>query len=214
MSFLDDVLNLWRAKPDFSPAEIARAAEWAKAQAFNAAGVYRKRTLETLHDLVTKAIREGWDVRKFQDSAADAVARFKSGSYADMFYRTNTASAEAAGNYATMFDGYDKVVAPYWKFHAVHDSRNDSDEKCPNTMCRWLDGRVFAKADQAAMPFLSPVHWMCRCYVTDLTEREVRNKSLRITAGSEIPFRPPEGWDFNRLALVPPIFNRELRKAS
>ena len=210
MSFLSTVLALWNKRKVFTPDEIAGAEEWARAQAFTLSDVWAKKTLTAMRRVLAKAIEEGWTVQKFRAAATDVLARFKSGSYADLVYRVSSSQAEAAGNYSKMFNEERVGIVPFWRYVAVLDSRNDAEDECPDMICRGLHGKVFSKTDAKASHLLPPLHFNCRCFAVDMTEHEVQKQGRVITKASSLKYHPPEGWDYDRRALVPSIFGRSI----
>jgi len=96
--------------------------------------------------------------------------------------------------YAAMFETKNAAAWQYWRFLAIKDSRNSSNEDCPDTRCRWLDGKVFAKNDEAARQFLPPVHPGCRCMVQEVGGRLLERRGWTVSIGTDIPFPPiPNG---------------------
>jgi SPP1 gp7 family putative phage head morphogenesis protein len=170
------------------------------------AGTWDKRALTSVQALVEKAIAEGWGVQRFREAAAEVVTRFSSGSYADLVYRVSTSQAEAAGRYSRFFSPERIDAIPCWRFVAVRDSRNDDDDECPDMICRKLHGKVFAKADATARNLLPPLHFNCRCFAVQVTDGERKRRKLTVSIGSRMGVRPPEGWDYDKLALVPNLF--------
>jgi SPP1 gp7 family putative phage head morphogenesis protein len=138
-------------------------------------------------------------MKEFKDAAAETLSRFNDGNYAEVVFRTNVSNAAAAGRYEEMFAPEYVDEAPYWEFAAVTDARNDADDECPDTRCRWLNGKTFRKDDTAAQAFLPPLHFQCRCMTIERTEMELKGA---VMSGDRIPFSPVSGWGGNRLTSL------------
>lgn len=201
---LDRVLALWLKRKLITPEQAAALADQMRGQVFSLAGEWREKVLEKVRDILTKALEEGWSATEFRKAAASVLERFTDGSYAEMFFRTNVANSRAAGRYEEMFSPEYAEVAPYWEFRAVTDARNDADDECPDTRCRWLNGKTFRKDDAAAQAFLPPLHFQCRCMSVERTRDSVRGE---VMSGDAIPFDPVDGWGGNRLLSLTRLFS-------
>lgn len=118
--------------------------------------------------------------------------------YSDLVYRQTWANATAEGRDMALFDDEYLERAPYWRFLAIEDSRNDSRDECPDTICRSLDGMLFEKKDASAQLFLPPLHFQCRCEAQELTAAEAKRRGLTPRAGSSISLRPASGFGGRR----------------
>jgi len=74
-------------------------------------------------------------------------------------------------------------VAGFWMFDAVKDYQNDTNEKCPELVCRRLDGKVFRKTDLAARKLFPPLHDGCRCTAIEFDEVDLKRMGLRSENG-------------------------------
>lgn len=135
------------------------------------------------------------DLKMPDGKAADA-----SPWYADLVYRQTHANAAAEGRDMALFDDEYLERAPFWRFLAIEDSRNDSRDECPDTICRSLDGLLFEKKDSSAQLFLPPLHFQCRCEAQELTAAEAKRRGLTPRAGSSISLRPASGFGGRRFA--------------
>lgn len=158
---LDRILALWMKRRLITPEQAARVADALRGQVFSLAQQWEEKVLEKVRDVLGKAIAEGWSMKEFKDAAAETLSRFNDGNYAEVVFRTNVSNAAAAGRYEEMFAPEYVDEAPYWEFAAVTDARNDADDECPDTRCRWLNGKTFRKTDTAAQAFLPPLHFQC-----------------------------------------------------
>jgi SPP1 gp7 family putative phage head morphogenesis protein len=192
---LKAMFEAWMAR-EVVPIEVFNAmAEETRASAFSAVVTMNDNQRKRLLDAIGKAIVEGQTVKDLRDAVAPLL---ENPAYADLVYRVNTTNAFNGAKYGDMF-GKLGADYPYWRFNAVMDSRNDEDEECPNTICRALDGKVFAKNDAALRHLLPPVHFQCRCIAEEIGQEEAGT----LTVASSFHLRPASGWDFDKLSLVP-----------
>jgi len=203
---LDRILELWRKRGIVADAAaIERLKRAMTEQAFFLTGEWEEKMLDKIKGLLDKALEEGWTSKEFKDAAAAILDRFNDGSYAEIVFRTNVSTANTAGKVSERWDAEWAEFAPYWKFVAKIDAKNDADDECPDTRCRWLNGRIFAKDDAAASRFIPILHFGCRCDTRDQTRDDVEGKT--ITKGSEIPFEPLPGWDGSRFFSLAKFFS-------
>ena len=201
---LEKILKLFKERGVLtSQAEIDAVRESFQNGSFWIKGEWRKKVLERVKESIRSAMDEGLPYSEWQKTAKEILKRFNDGTYAELVFRTNVTNARATGRYEMMFEPNRMKVAPYWKFSAFIDSKNDTDEKCPDTRCQFLDQRVFAKSDEAAKAFLPPLHFECRCRAIGLPARMVTGI---VTKGSSLPFEPVEGWDGRRFTSLDGMF--------
>lgn len=201
---LDKILTAWFERGLIkSPEELARLKAAMTDQSFFLTGEWNEKVLEKIRTLLGKAIEEGWNAEDFKKAAAEVLKRFNDGSYADVVFATNVATARTAGKVEEMFDPEYAAVVEYWQFVGSKDSHNDEDRECPDTRCRWLAGKVFRKDDPIAAQFIPILHFGCRCDMYELTSEEFTGE---VTKGSEIPFTPLPGWSGTRFTSLAKLF--------
>lgn len=202
---LDRILAMWLKRGLIKSAEeLARLKKAMTDQAFFLTGQWNEKALEKIKGLLGKALEEGWSAKEFKDAATEVISRFTDGSYADVVFKTNVATARTAGQVEEMFDPEYAAVVRYWQFVADVDSHNDENKECPDLRCRWLNGRVFRKDDAIAAQFIPILHFGCRCGMYELTEEEF---SGEVTDGKAIPFEPLPGWSGTRFSALARLFS-------
>lgn len=104
--------------------------------------------------------------------------------------RTNIQTAYSAGRYRRQRETVSDL--PYWRYSAILDSKTRPSHA-------ELDGVVYRADNPIWQTIYPPNGFNCRCSVRALTEREVRNRGLRVLEGTDAPFgfTPDEGWDYN-----------------
>lgn len=191
-----EVADAWFDK-DVVTIDVFRAmTQEAKTKAFSAVRAADDAARQKLKRLVGEAVTKGRTARELY---ADAQEILGDPAYADLVYRVNTSVAFQGGTYREMFGEGPGADYGYWKYIAIRDDRNDEEDECPELICRTLHGKIFAKDDEAAMKFLPPNHFQCRCDVAEVHSDE----NPRVTAGSSIGVRPQKGWDFDGRDLIP-----------
>lgn len=196
---LAEVYDQWIDR-DVVPKEVFDAlSQELKTESFSVAGEMTNVSRQRLLDLLGKAISDGMTIEQWQAATASLI---ESPSYASLVFRTNVSNAFDGAHYAESFGPYGEDY-PAWQFIAWIDSANVTEEGCPGKICRYLDGRVFMKTDEAAMRLLPKVHWGCRCRTRDVPASEV--ETARISRGSAVlaSHQPQDDWDFDKRDLIP-----------
>lgn len=92
-----------------------------------------------------------------------------------LIYRTNLQTAYMAGRWKAQAENADH--RPYLQYVAVMDSRTRPAHKA-------LNGQVYRLDDPVWQYLYPPNGWNCRCRVRALTERQVRDKGLKIESST------------------------------
>ena len=186
---LDEILAKWVERKIITDDEARGISAQAQKESFHLARVWDEQAVKSIKDLIGRVLNNGGlnesgigpglTEREFAELALDVSGRFGEGGwYADLVYRNNVHSARMEGMRQEMFSPEWAAAAPYWQFFAAHDNRNDSDEKCPDMICRKLDKVVFRKSDSTAMKFWPALH-----------HNAVTGDTLVRTARGEVPIR-------------------------
>lgn len=88
-----------------------------------------------------------------------------------IIYTNNIISAYAAGKYKELLEEAD--VAPYWMYNCMMDGRERPEHRA-------LHGKVYRCDDPFWDSFYPPNGWGCRCWVTNLTKRQLDKKGLTV----------------------------------
>lgn len=188
---------------------------YVKSQSFSLAGQWNTDFLDELLNSLSDALLNQVPVKDWLKEADTIFAKFGASEnrprlydgpfpkphYADMVFRTNQSTFQAAGTYAEIFSRKWMAVAPYWLYSGIMDNRIRPEHKA-------LDGRVFRKDDARARRLLPPSSWKCRCQAVELDEEEVKDGGYHVSKGADIPDEdfPPEGWNTDRVAALVPSF--------
>lgn len=212
MGLLEDTIKEWVVKHTLTPRFQAALVDRAKARGSSDAEQLWTSLMTDVNKSLKDAIASGASPKDVKAALADVLGAYGVGGlsmpdgktadtstwYADLVYRQTWANATAEGRDKALFDEEYTERAPFWQFHCVKDSRNDSDDECPDQICRRLDKLVFAKSDIGAQIYLAPLHWQCRCDISELTGAEVKRRGLSVVAGSSIGLTPMAGFGGRR----------------
>lgn len=209
------VRDYWREKKILPSRVFNALVDFEKAKAGSLTGVWNTKFIEEIYGSLTDAFRGGQTLRDWLPRAqaildgfgGDPGTRIYSGDtwsswYADLVFRTNTAEAYAAGRYSEMFNPEWLDKEPYWLYSGILDGRIRPEHQA-------LDGRVFAKDDAEGRRFLPPWDYGCRCTAIPLTQADVDAGGYDIAPGHSVTFSPPEGWNVDRLSIVPDPLREE-----
>lgn len=169
---------------------------WQEAQAlaFTVAKAMRMDVLQTIRDELQTALDDGMMLRDFQKDlepklkelgwwgkheivdADGVVSSVQLGSPWRLrnIYETNLQTSYMAGKYSSFMDN--TAYRPYWQYQTMHDSQVRPSHRA-------LDGLVFAYDDPFWDTHFPPNDWGCRCSVRALSDREVQQRGLDVSAG-------------------------------
>lgn len=200
---LDDVIQKWESRGIITHEQAKYISARAQKEAFHLVGEWSDEAVKSIKDLVQRTFdnggigEAGLSDKEFDELARGVSSRFEDGWYRDLVIRNNVHSAQMEGRREEMFSKEWATAAPFWQFRCVHDTRNDDDEKCPNMICRTLDGAVFAKSDGGAMKFWPALHHACRCLVVELDRAGMKRLGLTVSTLADFPgLEPQEGFGY------------------
>lgn len=214
---LKDTLALWRRRKILNSKRFGKLADELKGQAGRLAGVWQTRFVEAVYGSLFDAMAGGLTLQEWIPKAqslldqygADTGVRIFSGEewspwYSDLVFRNANAAATAGGRYAEMFSREWIRRAPFWLYDAINDSRTRPDHLA-------LDGMVFRKDDAAARKYLPPIDHNCRCAAEETDQLDVDEGGYKITRGTSVDVKLPDGWDADRVASLVPEALRNLK---
>ena len=217
---LDATIEVWRKK-NIIPGNLFKALDpIMKGESWSLARQWNTLFLDEMFQSLTNAIITGRTVREWAQDAQPIIVKYGGAEaapalidglgemaphYADMVYRTNSATFYAAGRYAEMFSRDWMAISPYWMYSAIHDSRTRPAHSA-------LDGLVFAKDDTRGRSLLPPLYYdpyNCRCIAIEMSADDIRAGGYKVTSGvdaSNLPLtddkgRPMLGKDGNPLTV-------------
>lgn len=165
--------------------------EDAHTKAFTISKMADAQLLKDSKQIIDKAISEGWGTDKAErelkrlyikkgwwgkridvDSKGNAkVVQLGSPRRVRTIFRTNLETAISAQRYLDQLEDVD--FAPYWEYKAVLDNRTRPSHRA-------LNGKVFRYDDEFWDKFYPPNGWGCRCYVVNLTEKQLKQAGLSV----------------------------------
>lgn len=165
--------------------------EDAHTKAFTISKMADAQLLKDSKQIIDKAISEGWGTDKAErelkrlyikkgwwgkridvDSKGNAkVVQLGSPRRVRTIFRTNLETAISAQRYLDQLEDVD--FAPYWEYKAVLDNRTRPAHRA-------LNGKVFRYDDEFWDKFYPPNGWGCRCYVVNLTEKQLKQAGLTV----------------------------------
>jgi SPP1 gp7 family putative phage head morphogenesis protein len=101
---------------------------------------------------------------------------------------TNNNISLSAGRYRQMVANAKE--RPYWQYIQL-------DRPTKRAEHAKLHGRVFRWDDPIWDTIWPPNGWHCLCYIKPLTEAEFKPSGLKLSTGSDVDFKPQEGWAYN-----------------
>jgi len=178
-------------------------------KAFTVAKAMNMDVLQSIRDVVDKAISEGITFEQFQYELEPTLKKLgwwgkqamfdNEGNIIDVqlgspkrlqtIYETNLGVAYSVGRYQGMIENVDN--RPYWQYVAVMDSNTrDSHRK--------LNGKVYPADHPFWDTYYPPNDWGCRCHVRALTKEQLKEKGLVVE--KRMPNKenlPPDEWNYN-----------------
>lgn len=148
-----------------------------QAKAFTVSGYSSLEILNTFLDTLAKAVEEGETKETFlermngflEENGYKGINPWK----ADVIFRTNIQTAYNAGHYKSMTDPAAKKLRPYWQYLTAADG-NVREEHAV------MHGRVYHCDDPIWEIWYPPNGFRCRCTVVTLSERQLKQRGLRV----------------------------------
>lgn len=165
----------------------------AKKRAFTISGIARRDMLETAHDEVTRAIREGVGGKELRARLAE---RFTASGWTplkpsrvDLVFRNATMGAYASGRHAQMTQPHVLAARPYWQVLGANDDATRPAH-------RRIHGKVFAHDDDVWKRTHGgpPLGHNCRCRKVSRSEADLERLGLKVSVGGDHRDVPDEGW--------------------
>jgi SPP1 gp7 family putative phage head morphogenesis protein len=177
----EEAVSYFGDKLPLKPSEFYKLADEYRNKAFTVSGYSKIQVLNKFHDELLKAIEEGTTLRDFKDSMNEflenkgykGITNFQ----ADNIFRTNIQTSYQVGHYRQMTSPEVLRLRPYWEYDAVGDKHTR-----PSHLA--MDGRVFRADDPVWDIWYPPNGFRCRCGVKTLSERQVRERGLKVETGA------------------------------
>jgi len=176
-------------KPSFAWQDVWQGEH---AKAFTVAKMMREDLLADVYEGVTRALAEGRTLQQFQaelepllrakgwwgratmeDPLTGALRDVQLGSHRRLriIYETNMRTARAAGTWSQI--QRTKKLLPYLRYSAVQDAKTRPEHAA------W-HGTVLPVDDDWWNTHYPPNGWNCRCAVTQMSERELKRRGLKV----------------------------------
>jgi hypothetical protein len=176
-----------------------------KKRAFTFAGTAKKDMLDTVHAELTKRLKSGTlDLREFKKFAKERMESAgwtpSSPTHVETIFRTNVASAMAAGRVADQTQPAVMAALPFWQIIGVR--KRTEQREARQRLTHWKASGIVLPANhefwQKAYP---PFGYSCRCRVVSRTAGYIRRNNLAI---GPVPVGLPDpGFTSGIRGLVP-----------
>lgn len=174
-----EALEFWRAKVRLPPKEFYALAESHRVRAFTVSGLARADMIHEIYRSMGRALESGETFEEWKKSLPHIWEENgwtgKRAWRVDNIFRTNIQTAYNAGRYKQMMEVSEG--RPYWQYSAVNDSRTRPTHRA-------LHGRVYRHDSPFWDTFYPPNGFRCRCKVKTLSERQVRERGLKVWDGN------------------------------
>jgi SPP1 gp7 family putative phage head morphogenesis protein len=190
MSFAQ-ALRHFESKRVVSKPVFDRLVEQARARAFTIAGAANDAMLDLFRTELARQISQGGDLRGFEkfvsERAESAGWTPANPSHVETIYRTQVVDAYGAGRREHATQPEVLAARPYWQIRTVKDARQRSNHSA-------VDGYVLAADDPFWTSAYPPFGFSCRCRVTTLSAKQVKDRGLTVRTGADISDLPDKGF--------------------
>ena len=157
--------------------EFYKLAEEYQARAFTVSNYSKADIVRQFYELLKRCLADGLTLEDFRREANEFLRK---AGYQDLtpfraenIFRTNIQTAYQVGHYQSMTTPTTKRLRPYWQYLAV-------DDKKTRPAHRAMNGRVFPADSPVWDTWYPPNGFKCRCTVVTLSERQVRERGLKV----------------------------------
>lgn len=183
-----EAVKFLEGKTALTKEEYQELSEECRAKAFTVSGYTSLEVLQEFLDTLTKAVEDGTTLEQFREDmngfleehGYEGINPWK----AATIFRTNVQSAYQAGHYKSMTDPTVKKLRPYWRYKTAGDGRVRDTHAM-------MDGRVYRADDPIWDVWFPPNGFGCRCAVTSLSERQVKERGYTVSK------EPPRSVDYS-----------------
>jgi SPP1 gp7 family putative phage head morphogenesis protein len=177
----EEALDYFKGKIPLKASEFYKLADEYRALAFTVSGYTKAQVLNKFYEELLKAIEEGTTMKEFKDNMNEFLEKKGyegiTNYQADNIFRTNIQTAYQVGHYKQMTSPEVIKYRPYWQYDAVNDRHTR-----PSHLA--MDGKVFRADDPIWDIWYPPNGFRCRCSVKTLSERQVRERGLKVETGA------------------------------
>lgn len=186
------------AVDDFLARDIVTPEQWrsmdaaARRRAFTATQLASDQLRQRAYDALLRSLAEGTTLREFSRDLRSGELSLgvtpSDPAYAETIFRTNTATAYAAGRFQQMQQPEVLEARPYVQFRAILDDRTTK-------RCSYCDGLIFdRRSDPGWVRFAPPLHFNCRSTTVALGPRDVSQSQVVRSSSVDARGYPAPGF--------------------
>lgn len=173
----DEALRYFKGRVPVTAKEFYQIAADYRTLAFTVSGYTKAEIIKQFQKALTRAIEDGDTIAGFRATMREFLRDYgykgPSSFQAENIFRTNVQTAYNVGHYNRMTEPGVIKARPYWQYDAVNDSKTR-----PSHLA--MDGRVFPADSQVWDTWYPPNGFKCRCTVRSLSERQVKDRGLKV----------------------------------
>lgn len=173
----EEAIQYFKDKVPVTPQAFYKIAKEYRTLAFTVSQYTNIQILKKFYDEVLKAIEEGTTINEFKEQMNGFLERKGyegiTNYQADNIFRTNVQTAYQVGHYKQMTSPEVLRLRPYWQYDAVNDRKT-------RLAHRAMNGKVYRADDPIWDIWYPPNGYRCRCGVNTLSERQVRERGLKV----------------------------------
>ena len=172
-----EAVSYFKERVPVTAEQFYAIAEHYRSLAFTISGYTKAQILKRFYEEILAALEEGNTLDEFRSNMNDFL---ETEGYegltpiqADLIFRTNVQTAYNVGHYQQMTDPVVMRLRPYWQYDAVNDSHTR-----PSHLT--MDGKVYPADDPIWDTWFPPNGFRCRCKVDTLSERQLKQRGLKV----------------------------------
>jgi len=193
-----EAADYFKERVPVTPEQFKALSAKYKSLAFTVSGYTSAQILNKFYDEIIAALEEGNTLTEFRTRMNEFLEtegyEGVTPSQAENIFRTNTQTAYNVGHYEQMTDPDVLALRPYWQYRAVGDEATRPEHQA-------MDGRVVPADDPFWDVWYPPNGYKCRCTVSSLSERQVRERGLEVEHGLP-PLNVPDAGFISNPAKV------------
>lgn len=172
-----EALEFLKGKVVLSLEEYRKLSENCRTKAFTVSAFTQAEVLQEFLDELERAVKEGStmeDFRKHMESFLERGGYEASNPYRlDTIFYTNLQTAYSVGHYRSMTEPEVLKTRPYWQYRTAGDGRVREAHAA-------MDEKVYRADDPIWNVWYPPNGFRCRCQVVTLSERQLRQRGLKV----------------------------------
>lgn len=173
----EEAVDYFKERVPVTPEQFSRLARQYRGLAFTVSGYTSAQILNRFYEEILAALEDGNTLSEFRANMNEFL---KNEGYegleplqADNIFRTNIQTAYNVGHYEQMTDPDMLQLRPYWVYRTVGDEHVRDSHAA-------MDGKVYPADDPIWDTWFPPNGFRCRCTVSSLSERQVRERDLKV----------------------------------